>query len=68
MITRPTLTKSQIIAKLDEYETMLDEIAMAGDKVSSQGAIVEYNQRYNHYKNKISELNKMLAYYEGRGE
>ncbi len=68
MIINPNLTKAQIEAKVATIETTLDDMAQVGDKITSSGAMVEYNNRYNHYKNQLEQLYSMLTQKINRGE
>ena len=68
MIVNQELTISEIRTKLVELQTKLDKVADVGDKISSMGATVEYNKRYNHIKQQIQELNDMLSLKKRRGE
>lgn len=68
MIIRPNLTKTEILAKITEIETKLDNSVEVGDEISSMGATVKYNHKTNYYKQQLEELNKMLASKIIRGE
>jgi len=68
MIINPTLTSVQIDAKIEEVELKLEEMAEIGDKITSSGAMVEYNNRYSHYKNQLEQLYSMKTQKTMRGE
>lgn len=68
MIVNQELTTSQIRTQIAELQIKLDQVADAGDKISSMGATVEYNKRYNHIRQQIEELNSMLSLKKRRGE
>ncbi len=68
MLINPTLTRTQIEAKIAILETKVDEMAEVGDSISSAGAQVDYNNRYNHYKNQLEQLYSMLTNAIARGE
>jgi len=68
MIINPTLSVTEIDIKITEVETTLQEMAEVGDKITSSGATVEYNNRYNHYKSQLEQLYSMKTQKTMRGE
>ena len=68
MLIRPNLSLKQIEEEISIINTKLDEFAEIGDEISGTGTTVKYNKRYNHFKQKLEELNSMLVQKLNRGK
>lgn len=68
MIVDPTLTKSEIKAKIITVSAQMEESANVGDSITSASARVDYNNRYNNFKNQLEQLYSMKANLVARRE
>lgn len=68
MTIDPSLTKTEIIAKITAINEELTSRRRVGDEISSAGSTIKYNNDYNHLKKDLEQLYAMKANLIARGE